>query len=295
MNLEQETKYILKKYGISANKNLGQNFLINEEAVDKIIEGANICREDLVIEIGPGLGTLTKELLERAGKVIAVELDKRMIHILKDRFKLYDNFELINDDILKIDLKRIINESLSKNPNTEYDDRKSEDIKHIKIVANLPYYITTPIIMKLLEDKLNIDTITVMIQKEVADRLIAIPGEKNTGAITYGVYYYSESSKITEVKRDSFIPEPNVDSEVIQLKIRREPPVTVTDTQLMFKIIKCAFLQRRKTLVNALDSSGIFKNKDEIINILKANNIDEKIRGEALSMEEYAKITNSIL
>ena len=295
MNLEQETKYILKKYGISANKNLGQNFLINEEAVDKIIEGANICREDLVIEIGPGLGTLTKELLERAGKVIAVELDKRMIQILKDRFKLYNNFELINDDILKIDLKRIINESLSKNPNTEYDDRKSEDIKHIKIVANLPYYITTPIIMKLLEDKLNIDTITVMIQKEVADRLIAIPGEKNTGAITYGVYYYSESSKITEVKRDSFIPEPNVDSEVIQLKIRREPPVTVTDTQLMFKIIKCAFLQRRKTLVNALDSSGIFKNKDEIINILKANNIDEKIRGEALSMEEYAKITNSIL
>lgn len=280
MNLLEETKYILKKYGISANKNLGQNFLINEEVVDRIIKSAEISKEDLVIEIGPGLGTLTSRLVEKAGKVIAIELDDRMIGILTDRFKLYKNFELIQNDILKVDLNQIINQN---------------KIKKVKVVANLPYYITTPIIMKLLEERLEIDSITVMIQKEVADRLTAIPGEKETGAITYSVYYYAESQKVTKVLKDSFIPEPNVDSEVIKLLIRKEPPVVVSDEKLMFKIIKQAFMQRRKTLVNSLEKSGLFQNKEEIINILKHLNINERIRGEALSIEEFAQITNYLI
>ena len=283
MNLLEETKFILKKYGIKADKSLGQNFLIDENVVDEIIYSANISKEDVIIEIGPGLGTLTNKLLEKAGKVIAVELDKRMIEILTDRFKLYNNFKLINDDILKVNLNEVIGKNLN------------ETIKNVKIVANLPYYITTPIIMKLLEENLKIDSITVMIQKEVADRLVAIPGQKNTGAITYSIYYYAEANKVLEVLRNSFIPEPNVDSEVINLRIRNKPPVDVNNKELLFKIIKYAFMQRRKTLVNALESSGIFKNKEEIINILSTINIDEKIRGEALTLEQFTKIANFIV
>ena len=279
----EETRFILKKYGISANKSLGQNFLINEDAVLNIIEKSEISEEDLVIEIGPGLGTLTKQLLENAGKVIAIELDNRMIQILTDRFGLYNNFELINEDVLKVDLNQLINSNIGIN-----------NIKRAKIVANLPYYITTPIIMKLLEEKLNIETITVMIQKEVADRLIEIPGGKNTGAITYSVYYYATSKEIYKVMPDSFIPEPAVESKVIQLKIRNENVVNVQDKNLMFKIIKYAFMQRRKTLVNSLEKSGIFKNKEEIYTILEKLNLNNKIRGEALSLEDYAKISNFV-
>ena len=186
-NLYNKTKFILKKYNISANKSLGQNFLINDSVVNKIVESAEITKNDLVIEIGPGLGNLTEFLLEKAGKVIAIELDQRMLEILNDRFSLYDNFEIINEDVLKVNL----NELISKNKNSE--------IKNAKIVANLPYYITTPIIMKLLEEKLDIETITVMVQKEVADRLIAIPGEKLSGAITYSFYYYATSENVTIV------------------------------------------------------------------------------------------------
>ena len=172
MNVLEETKYIMRKYGIKANKSLGQNFLINEDVINKIVSSANITKEDLVIEIGPGLGTLTKYLLEKASKVICIELDDKMISILNDRFSLYNNLELINKDVLKVDLRQLITAEKEKNK-----------VKNVKVVANLPYYITTPIIMKLLEEKLDIESITVMIQKEVADRLIAIPGEKNTGAI----------------------------------------------------------------------------------------------------------------
>ena len=283
MNLKEETKFILNKYGVRADKGLGQNFLINEEAVENIVESSNINDEDLVIEIGPGLGTLTSRLLEKAGKVIAVELDSRMIEILEDRFKLYSNFELINDDILKVDLRDIIKRNVINK------------IKQVKIVANLPYYITTPIIMKLLEENLDIYSITVMIQKEVADRLVAIPGNKNAGAITYSVYYYAEAKKVMDVYKDSFMPEPNVNSEVIQLKIRKNSPVQEKDKKLLFKIIKYAFMQRRKTLVNALENSGIFKNKEEIINILKKLSINEKVRGEALSLEQFSQISNSVL
>ena len=283
-NIYNETKFILNKYGIHANKSLGQNFLINEEVINQIIEKAEIDEKDLLIDIGPGLGTLTSRLLEKAGKVICVELDDRMITILNDRFKLYNNFELIHDDILKVNLNKIINENLFENNN----------IKKIKIVANLPYYITTPIIMKLLEEKLNITSITVMIQKEVADRLIAVPGEKNAGAITYSVYYYAEAEKVLDVENNSFIPEPSVTSTVIKLNIRKEPVIQIKDEKLMFRIIKQAFMQRRKTLVNALSNMDIFKSKEEIIRMLEDLNINTKVRGEALTIEQYAQITNYV-
>lgn len=282
-NLWDETSFIMKKYHIKANKNLGQNFLIDEQVIEKIVNASEIKKEDCVIEIGPGLGTLTKELLEKAGKVISIELDKKMITILKDRFALYDNFELINNDVLQVDLKNIIL--------TE----KEKGLKNVKVVANLPYYITTPIIMKLLEEKLDLESITVMVQKEVADRLIAIPSDKETGAITYSVYYYAKGEEILEVPKESFIPEPEVTSKVIKLDIRKEPPVKVKSPEVMFRIIKCAFMQRRKTLLNALVNTKVFLNKDEGIKILKKIGLREDIRAEKLKIEDFAKIADSIL
>ena len=282
-NLYNKTKFILKKYNISANKSLGQNFLINDSVVNKIVESAEITKNDLVIEIGPGLGNLTEFLLEKAGKVIAIELDQRMLEILNDRFSLYDNFEIINEDVLKVNL----NELISKNKNSE--------IKNAKIVANLPYYITTPIIMKLLEEKLDIETITVMVQKEVADRLIAIPGEKLSGAITYSVYYYATSENVTIVENNSFIPEPEVDSEVIKLSIRKNPPVKLLDENQFFKTVKASFMQRRKTLINALVNGGILKNKQDAKKLFDDLNMDYNTRGESLSIEKFAEISNYIV
>ncbi len=282
--LIEETKFIMKKYNIRANKSLGQNFLISEQVVNEIVESSKIDKEDLVIEIGPGLGTLTKYLLEKAGKVIGIELDKKMVEILQDRFKLYNNFELYQQDVLKIDLKHLIKK-----------EKENTNIKKVKIVANLPYYITTPIIMKLLEEKLDLESITVMIQKEVADRLIAIPGEKETGAITYAVYYYAIAEAILEVPKEFFIPEPEVTSKVIKLNIRKEPPIEVQDKELMFKIIKSAFMQRRKTLINALNNAKIFQNKEEGNQILESLKLDESVRAEKLTLENFADITNRIL
>lgn len=282
-NILEETRFIMNKYNIKANKSLGQNFLISEEVVETIVESSNIEKDDLVIEIGPGLGTLTKYLLEKAKKVICVELDSKMINILNDRFKLYDNFEIINEDILKVDLKSIIE-----------NEKENNKIENVKVVANLPYYITTPIIMKLLEEQLDLSTITVMIQKEVADRLIAIPGDKNTGAITYTVYYYSVGEKIIEVPKDSFIPEPEVTSEVIKLMIRKEAPIQVKDKDLMVKIIKNAFMQRRKTLLNALTNANIFKSKEEGIKILKQLALEENIRAEKLTLQDFANISDRL-
>lgn len=280
----EETRFIMNKYNIRANKSLGQNFLINQNVVDSIIDNSNITKEDLVIEIGPGLGTLTRFLLEKANKVICVELDKNMIKILKDRFKLYDNIEILNNDILKTDLKKIIKEQ-----------KQNNEIKNVKIVANLPYYITTPIIMKLLESNLDINSITVMIQKEVADRLIEIPGGKNTGAITYAIYYYCTSEKILEVENNSFIPEPEVTSEVIKLNIRKNPPIEVKNKELLFNIIKKAFMQRRKTLLNSLVNSKVFLNKEDGIKVLKELNIDINIRPEKLTLDEFAQIANKLV
>lgn len=283
-NLETKTKYIMKKYGITANKSLGQNFLINEEVVNNIVNSSNICKDDLVIEIGPGLGTLTEELLQNAGKVIAIELDERMIKILKERFIAYNNFEIINEDVLKVDLRNLIKA-----------EKQSNNLKNAKIVANLPYYITTPIIMKLLEEKLDINSITVMIQKEVAERLIAVPGEKLSGAITYCVYYYADSESVMLVEKNSFIPEPDVQSEVIKLNIREKPIIEVKDEKMFFKLIKISFMQRRKTLINSLVNGGIFKNKEEAKNVFEELGFDLNIRGENLSIQDFANLAEKIV
>lgn len=282
--LLEETKTIMKKYGIKANKDLGQNFLINNEVVENIINSSEISKEDLIIEIGPGLGTLTKELLKKAGKVVCIELDKKMIKILKDRFITSSNLEILNEDVLQVDLNELIKKH-----------KGHDNIKKAKIVANLPYYITTPIIMKLLEDKLDIESITVMVQKEVADRLIDIPGGKYTGAITYTIFYYCESEKIMEVPSDSFIPEPDVTSEVIKMKLRNKPAVEIENPKVMFMIIKSAFMQRRKTLLNALTNTQVFASKQEGLKILKKLNLDENVRAENLSIQDYANIAKEIL
>lgn len=282
MNLYEETKFIMKQNNIVANKSLGQNFLIDENVVDCIVSSANVSEKDLVIEIGPGLGTLTKKLLEKAGKVICIELDPKMVKILTNRFKLNENFEILNEDVLKVDLKELINQN------------KKDGIEHVKIAANLPYYITTPIIMKLLEDRLPIDSITVMIQKEVAQRLAETPGGKETGSITYTIWYYTNPKIVLEVPNNSFIPEPEVTSSVIKFDILKEPRIKVENEEKFFKLIKVAFLQKRKTLVNALVNGGIFPNKESAENCLKNLDIDTKIRGEKLTLEQYKQIAESI-
>ena len=278
----KETKYLMKKYKIRANKGLGQNFLIDDEVLQDIVGSAEIDEYDLIIEIGPGLGTLTNLLLEKARKVICIELDKKMVKILHDRFIVYKNLEIINKDVLKVDINELIKTEM----------QKDEKIKNVKIVANLPYYITTPIIMKLIENDLDVKSITVMIQKEVAERLIAIPGTKNAGAITYTIYYYCETQKIREVENTCFIPIPEVTSEIIKLNLRKNPIIDVVDKKVMFNIIKSAFMQRRKTLVNSLISVGIFANKENGIRSLKKLGLREDVRAENLTIEDFAKLTN---
>ncbi len=279
MSVLKETKFILDKYHIHANKNLGQNFLVDDDTVSGIIEAANISKEDLVIEIGPGLWTITKELLERAGKVICIELDERMITILNDRFSLYNNFELINEDVLKVNLQELINK---------------ENFKTTKIVANLPYYITTPIIMKLLEERLDIETITVMIQKEVAERLVAEPGKGESGAITYAINYYTKPKIVLQVPNTAFIPEPKVNSTVIQLDVQKEPTVKVLNEEKLFELIKIAFMQKRKTLVNALTNSNKYGSKEKVEKVIEKMGLDLKIRPEKLTLEQYAELSEEI-
>ena len=267
MNVLEETKYIMNKYNVHPNKKLGQNFLFDEKALEKIAQ--DVQKEDTVIEIGPGLGTLTAILADKSKKVIAIELDKKMIDILNDRFKLYNNVEIIKDDILNVDIDKIA-------PNA-------------KIVANLPYYITTSIVTQLLKTK--VTDITILIQKEVAERICAEPGSKKAGAITYFVNYYAEPEIVGNVSKYSFIPNPEVESSIVKLKIRNEKEVNVKDEELFFKIIKNNFSQRRKTLLNSL--SGII-DKEKLKNILKELNIDENVRGENLTLEQYASITNML-
>jgi 16S rRNA (adenine1518-N6/adenine1519-N6)-dimethyltransferase len=280
MNLVQETKFIMNKYGIKASKALGQNFLIDEFIVNSIVKKSEISKNDLVIEIGPGLGTLTSKLLENARKVVAIELDKKVLEILNDRFCLYDNFELINQDVLKVDLNNLIK------------NNTNESITSCKVVANLPYYITTPIIMKLLQDKLPLESITVMVQKEVAERLTSMPGEKEAGAITYSIYYYTEPSIVLNVSRNCFIPAPEVDSAVINLKLLKEPRVKVTDEKLFFDVIKAAFSQKRKTLINGLVNNKIISSKEEAERLLSSLGLNSQIRGEKLSIQDFANLAN---
>lgn len=276
MDLREETIAILNKYGLRANKKLGQNFLINESIIYDIVKKANVTKEDVVIEIGPGLGSLTKELINNAKEVIAIELDPNMIDILKSRFGIFDNFEVIYGDVLKIDLEELIK---------GYDS--------VKVVANLPYYITTPIIMKLLEDKLKIKSITVMVQKEVGERICATHKDKEYGAITVSVQYYSEPQIIIDVPKENFLPAPEVDSCVIRLDMREKPPVSLKDEKLFFRLVKGAFTQRRKTINNSLTCSG--KSKEEIMAALNKLGIDSKLRAENLSIQQYADIANTLV
>lgn len=283
MSAYNETIGILEKYKIKANKDLGQNFLINDDVIEKIIEKSQIEKNDLIIEIGPGLGVLTNLLLEKSDNVVAIELDKRMVEIISKRFILKNNLQIINEDVLKVDLNKLINER-----------KKQTNINKVKIVANLPYYISTPIIMKLLEEKLEIDEIIVMVQKEVAQRLVAKTGTKDVGAITYAVEYFSEAEKVIDVPKESFIPSPKVESAVIKLKIRKKAYVHVKDEKMLFNIIQKSFSQRRKTLVNALVNGKIVESKEKAEKIIKELNINENIRGEKLTLEDFARICNTI-
>lgn len=275
MNLYEETQMLLNQYGLRANKKLGQNFLINGQVIEEIIEKSCITKEDTILEIGPGLGSLTKALLHSAKRVIAVELDENMVNILQNRFN-QENLEMINEDILKVDLHEI-----------------TKKYGKIKVVANLPYYITTPIIMKLLEEEYDIESITVMVQKEVGERLCAVPGSKDFGAVTIGVNYYSNAKMIIDVPKENFLPAPEVDSCVIKLDILKKPPVELKDKKRFFKLVKAAFSQRRKTINNSL-ASGEFK-KEDVLNTLNKLNIDLKLRAEDLSIQDFASITNELI
>lgn len=287
MNVYEETQFILNKYKIQASKSLGQNFLVDDNVIEEIIHSSNISKNDLIIEIGPGLGVLTNRLLQEANNIIAVELDSRMVNILKYRFKNNINnqaeskLEIINEDILKIDLTKIIAEKKAK-----------IDIDKVKVVANLPYYISTPIIMKLLENRLDINEIIVMVQKEVAERLTAKTGTRLAGAITYAVEYYSEAESIIKVPKESFIPSPKVESEVIKLKVREKPKIEVKNEKLLFNIIQKSFMQRRKTLSNALLNNNIIKNKEDVEKVWKTLELSDNVRGENLTLENFGKIAD---
>lgn len=278
--MPSKTKEIVSKYGFRFSKSLGQNFLVDGNIITKICEGADITEADGIIEIGPGIGTLTQQLSKYAKKVIAVELDTKLLPILEETLEGIDNVKVINSDILKVDIKKLIEE--------EFEGL------NVKVVANLPYYITTPIIMKLLEEKLDIKSISVMIQKEVAERMIADPGSKDYGALSVAVQYHSDPKIIANVPSSVFIPKPNVDSAVIRLDVYKNPPVEVIDEKLMFKVVKSAFGQRRKTVLNALSGGYLELDKDIIRDVLEIAEIDPKKRGEVLSKEDFAHIANVI-
>lgn len=274
-------KEILEKSGFRFSKSLGQNFLTDESVLDKMIAGSGIDKETNVIEIGPGFGTLTQRLLMNAKKVVAIEIDKTAIPILEENLCEFDNLKIINEDVLKCDLKKIIAD--------EFGGGK------VKIVANLPYYITTPIIMHILESRIDAEALCIMIQKEVAQRIAAKPSTKDYGALSVAVNYYAEPQLICHVPPSAFIPMPKVSSSVILLKIRDAAPVCVADEKGYFKVVKAAFGQRRKTLLNALSNSpAIPLSKEETANVLLQCGIDEKRRGETLSLEDFANISNRI-
>lgn len=274
-----KTAEILDKFGLSAKKKFGQNFLIDSNILEKIVASAEVTKEDTVIEVGPGIGTLTQYLCEAAKKVISVEIDTSMLPVLKYTLKDYDNFKVINQDILKVDIKELL---------------KEENVTgNVKVVANLPYYITTPIIMGLLEKDAPIDSITVMIQKEVAERMQEGPGSKDYGALSLAVAFWSKAEVKMTVSPNCFIPRPNVDSAVIKLDKLSAPSVEVKDKDLMFRIIKGAFEQRRKTLTNALSHSSAYKTeKARVEEALVKMGKNVNIRGEELTLEEFALLSD---
>ena len=274
------TKEIINKYSFAFQKKFGQNFLIDSNVLESIIRGAEITKDDFVLEIGPGIGTMTQYLCEAARQVVAVEIDKMLIPILEDTLSEYDNVEVINQDVLKVDIKSLAEEKNNGKP--------------IKVVANLPYYITTPIIMGLFESGVPIDSITIMVQKEVADRMQTGPGSKDYGALSLAVQYYATAKVILNVSATCFMPRPNVDSAVIKLTRHKEPTVNVADEKLMFKIIRASFNQRRKTLVNGLKNSPELSfSKEQIVKAVEKIGEPETIRGEALTLEEFAELANA--
>lgn len=279
-SLAYKTKQIIKKYEFNFKKNFGQNFLVDERVLDKIVNAADINKNDLVIEVGPGIGTLTQAMAKRAGKVVSVEIDRTLVPILGELLEDYDNVEIINEDILKVD----INEIIASHPGMS-----------VKMAANLPYNITTPIIMGILEKHIPMESLTVMIQKEVAYRMNAKPSTKDYGSLSLVTQYYCEPYLVANVPQNCFMPRPNVDSAVIRLNILKEPKIKVEDEQFMFDFIKAAFSQRRKTLVNCIFSSGLTKlNKEKIGNVLNELGYDERVRGESLSLEDYGIISEKL-
>ena len=277
----QKTIEILQKYDFSFQKKFGQNFLIDTHVLDKIISAAHITKEDMVLEIGPGIGTMTQYLAEAAGKVIAVEIDRNLIPILEDTLSEYNNVRVINEDVLKLDFRKLADEENGG--------------KAIKVVANLPYYITTPIIMGLFENHVPVESITVMVQKEVADRMQTGPGNKDYGALSLAVQYYAEPYIVANVPPNCFMPRPKVGSAVIRLTRHEKPPVEVKDEKLMFDIIRASFNQRRKTLANGLNNSDkITCSKEIITKAIEKLGKGASVRGEALSLQEFAKLSNDI-
>ncbi|MGM0924590.1 MAG: 16S rRNA (adenine(1518)-N(6)/adenine(1519)-N(6))-dimethyltransferase RsmA [Bacillota bacterium] len=278
------TKAILDKYGFSFKKSLGQNFLIDPNVLNRIVDHADVTDETGVIEIGPGIGALTEQLAKRAKKVIAFEIDQRLIPILKDTLSPYDNVTVIHQDILLANVKEVMEEQF-------------RDCREVMVVANLPYYVTTPIIMKLLEDHLPLKGIVVMLQKEVADRIAASPSSKDYGSLSIAVQYYTDAKTVMTVPRTVFMPQPNVDSAIIRLLLREEARVVIKDEDFFFKIVRASFAQRRKTLLNNLTHSlpGGKEKKPAIEQALEKAGIDGKRRGETLSIEEFAVLSDLLV
>jgi 16S rRNA (adenine1518-N6/adenine1519-N6)-dimethyltransferase len=267
------TLHILKTFGIHMSKKLGQNFLVDEQVVDGIVAAANLKTDDTVLEIGPGIGTLTQGLAETGARIVAVELDRRLIEVLGRTLSGYENIQLVQGDILRIDITREV------------------AAEKYKVVANLPYYITTPIIMGLLEQRLPVELLVTMVQKEVAQRMVAKPGSKTYGALSVAVQYYTEPEIMFTVPPSSFIPSPAVESAVIRCTVRREPPVIIQSEKIFFRVVKASFAQRRKTLANSLKTAGL--DTEKVRNILNAAGIDGSRRGETLSLQEFADIANA--
>jgi len=273
-------KEIIEKHQFKFSKGLGQNFLIDDNILDKIVEGADITENDVVIEVGPGIGTLTQHIAETAKKVVAIEIDDRLIPILKETLGEYDNIEVVHGDVLKVDLKTLIKE--------HFGDQKP------KVVANLPYYVTTPIIMRFLEESIPVSDLVVMIQKEVADRMVSESNCKAYGALSVAVQYYCKPMVVTKVPPSVFIPQPKVESTVIRLQVREEPAVTVENTKIFFNTVKSGFGKRRKTLLNALSSGNLGLGKEQVKEALEQAGIDPKRRAESLDIEEFAVLANAL-
>lgn len=279
LGIPKNTIEILQKYNFTFQKKFGQNFLIDTRVLERIIAQAEITKDDMVLEIGPGIGTMTQYLCENAREVVAVEIDNSLIPILEDTLGEYNNVTVINDDILKVDINKLVEEHNAGKP--------------IKVVANLPYYITTPIIMGLFEKKVNVDSITVMVQKEVADRMKSGPGSKDYGALSLAVQYYSKPEIVANVPPNCFMPRPNVSSAVIRLKLYDEMAVKVENENLLFRLIRASFNQRRKTLVNGIKNSGELNyTKEQVVEALAKMGLNENIRGEALTLEQFGELSD---